>query len=134
MLYYDNMLLFRTFGFQNYSSISQFMAHWTTRPAFEPWASSLLPSSRFFKPSREKPHLAVTHLTTRFALSRLGFNKGMVENVKFKEIIKSHITQVSPVDVQKMSILDIGPILWMSVGEPRNIPTAETEIQGMSFF
>ena len=46
----------------------------------------------------------------------------------------THITQVSPVDVQKMSISDIGPILWMSVGEPRNIPTAETEIQGMSFF
>ena len=46
----------------------------------------------------------------------------------------THITQVSPVDVQKISISDIGPILWMSVGEPRNIPTAETEIQGMSFF
>jgi hypothetical protein len=25
--YHDNMLLFRTFGFQNYSSISQLMAH-----------------------------------------------------------------------------------------------------------
>ena len=46
----------------------------------------------------------------------------------------THITQVSPVDVQKMSISDIGPILWMSVGEPRNIPTAEKEIQRMSFF
>ena len=46
----------------------------------------------------------------------------------------SHITQVSPVDVQKMSISDIGPILWMSVGEPSNIPTAETEIQRMYFF
>ncbi len=45
-----------------------------------------------------------------------------------------HITQVSPVDVQKMSISDIGPILWMSVGEPSNIPTAETEIQRMYFF
>nr|CAH0098495.1 unnamed protein product [Daphnia galeata] len=33
-----------------------------------------------------------------------------------------------------MSISDIGPILWMSFGEPRNIPTAETEIQWMSFF
>ena len=49
-------------------------------------------------------------------------------------IIAAHITQVSPVDVQKMSFSDIGPILWMSVGEPRNIPTAETEIQRMSFF
>ena len=27
-----------------------------------------------------------------------------------------------------------GPILWMSVREPRNIPTAEKEILGMSFF
>ena len=26
----------------------------------------------------------------------------------------THITQVSPVDVQKMSTSDIGPILWMS--------------------
>ena len=50
------------------------------------------------------------------------------------KVATAHITQVSPVDVQKMSISDIGPILWMSVGEPRNIPTAETEIQGMSFF
>jgi hypothetical protein len=30
-----------------------------------------------------------------------------------------------------MSISDIGPILWMSVGHPRNIPTVETEIPGM---
>ena len=47
-----------------------------------------------------------------------------------------HITQASPVIVQKMSISDIGLILWMSVGEPRNIPngTAKTEIQGMPFF
>ena len=53
---------------------------------------------------------------------------------KVKLLVVTHITQVSPVDVQKMSISDIGPILWMSVGEPRNIPTAETEIQRMSFF
>ena len=55
-------------------------------------------------------------------------------NTKREMLSAIHITQASPVDVQKMSILDIGPILWMSVGEPRNIPTAETEIQGMSFF
>jgi hypothetical protein len=52
----------------------------------------------------------------------------------FQLDVTTHITQVSPVDVQKMSISDIGPILWMSVGEPRNILTAETEIQWMSFF
>ena len=51
-----------------------------------------------------------------------------------RKLARTHITQISPVDVQKMSISDIGPILWMSVGEPRNIPTAETEIHGMSFF
>ena len=48
--------------------------------------------------------------------------------------VHTHITKVSSVDVKKMSILDIGPILLVSVGRPRNIPTAKTEIRGMSFF
>ncbi len=43
-------------------------------------------------------------------------------------------SHISPVDVQKMSTSDIGPILWMSARHPSNIPTAETEIQWMSFF
>ena len=38
------------------------------------------------------------------------------------------------VDVQNMSTSDIGPILWMSARHYSNIPIAETEIQGMSFF
>ena len=41
----------------------------------------------------------------------------------------THITQVSPMDVQKMSNSDIGSILWMSARHPSNIPTSETQIQ-----
>ena len=60
------------------------------------------------------------------------FVESVIKKLHNTKKIRAHITQVSPVDVQKMSISDIGPILWMSVGEPRNIPTGSCGKKNLS--